>query len=147
MGKLARRYGAIPDAPEVPALACRRSSFEVARENAVEGCVRETFGALIAWQQATLARDPAVRQAMCMIAADETRHAELSWAIAGWLEPQLPAREQAALHAERASALAQLSAEIAADSLASDARAEIGWPSAAQQQALLQHMAGELGLG
>ena len=34
----------------------------LAIENATEGCVRETFGALIAWWQAAAATDPAVRR-------------------------------------------------------------------------------------
>jgi bacterioferritin (cytochrome b1) len=143
---LAARYHAEPQRPQVQRPACARGAGEIARDNAVEGCVRETFGALLAWQQAASAQDPVVAQVMREIAADETRHAELSWAIAAWLEPQLPARERAAVDAARSGALAQLSAEIAADPLPSDARAQIGWPSTARQQALLQRMASELGL-
>jgi len=57
---------------------------DVALENAVEGCVRETYGALIATRQAEAASDPVVRRAMRKIAADETAHAALSWDVASF---------------------------------------------------------------
>ena len=47
----------------------------IAIENAVEGCVRESFGALLATWQAKTAGDARVRAAMKRIARDETRHA------------------------------------------------------------------------
>ena len=53
-------------------------------ENAREGCVRETFGALIAMHQAERAGDPIIRRAMRRIAEEETRHAELAWEVASW---------------------------------------------------------------
>jgi rubrerythrin len=146
MQRLAARYDGQPSKPQVQRPARSRGAYEIARDNAVEGCVRETFGALLAWQQAATARDPEVAKTMREIAADETRHAELSWEIAQWLEPQLAAHERAAVDAARGQALAQLSKEIAADSLPDEARAQIGWPSAAQQHALLQRMATELTL-
>jgi len=64
-----------------------RSLEEMAIENAVEGCVRETFSAAVAMIQAERATDMKVRHAMKRIARDETRHAELSWAVAQWLAP------------------------------------------------------------
>jgi hypothetical protein len=63
-------------APAPPA----RSLEELAVENAVEGCVRETYGALTAIWQARTAKDPSVAAAVRRIARDETRHAALSWA-------------------------------------------------------------------
>lgn len=146
MRRLAARYGGRPIGPRVQDPARARGAYEIARDNAVEGCVRETYGALLAWQQAATARDPEVAETMREIAADETRHAELSWQIAEWLEPRLAGHERAALDKARSQALAQLAREIAADPLPDRARAEIGWPSAAQQQALLQRMATELAL-
>ncbi len=61
----------------------------IAVENAVEGCVRETFGAAIAMIQAATARDDDVRAAMVGVGPDETRHAELAWAVARWLDTRL----------------------------------------------------------
>jgi hypothetical protein len=146
MTRLAARYGSSVEAPRIRRPSRMRSAVEIARENAIEGCVRESFGALLAWQQAALARDPVVAEVMLEIAQDETRHAELAWRVASWLEPQLPARERAAVSGARSQALRQLDAEIAADPLPSDARAAIGWPSAANQHALLNRMASELAL-
>ncbi|MCU0686523.1 MAG: ferritin-like domain-containing protein [Polyangiaceae bacterium] len=58
--------------------AAPRSLYTFALENAVEGCVRETWGALLAQHQAARAADGAVRFVSELIADDETRHAELS---------------------------------------------------------------------
>jgi hypothetical protein len=64
----------------------------MATENAVEGCVRETFGALVAHHQAAHASDPVIASAMRTIAEDETRHAALAWAIARWADARLDER-------------------------------------------------------
>ncbi|HEX7671897.1 MAG TPA: hypothetical protein VF395_20020, partial [Polyangiaceae bacterium] len=69
--------------PGVPSLE------DLAVENAVEGCVRETYGALLASFQAVRASDSEVATTMDVIARDETRHAALSWAIMHWAVPQL----------------------------------------------------------
>ena len=91
-GALARRFGARPRAPEVERGA-PRSIEAMAIENAVEGCVRETYGALLATWQAQAARDSVVRAAMMRIARDETKHAALSWSVGRWLAARLD-REQ-----------------------------------------------------
>lgn len=85
MTRWARRHGASP------ALVPERSRpvrplAAVVRENLVEGCVRETYGALVASWQARHAADPAMRQAFARIAADETEHAALAWAVARWAD-------------------------------------------------------------
>jgi hypothetical protein len=143
---LAQRYGGAVREPQLSAPAAQRSALAIALENAVEGCVRETFGAAIAWHQAALALDPQVAHVMRGIAADETRHAELSWSIADWLEPQLSEADRSAIAAARSRALRELEHEIDAEALPEAARAQIGVPSATVQRALLQRMAAELGL-
>jgi hypothetical protein len=80
-----------------PARVERRTLEAFALENAVEGCVRETYGALVALRQAEHAGDPRVRRAMVRIAADEVRHAALSWRISRWLESRLDAPTRVAL--------------------------------------------------
>ncbi|MCA9645810.1 MAG: hypothetical protein KC492_34200, partial [Myxococcales bacterium] len=62
-----------------------RGAFEVALENAVEGCVRESYGALVGLWQAERAEQPEVREALRDVAQDELRHAALSWRVAAWL--------------------------------------------------------------
>jgi hypothetical protein len=49
-----------------------------------EGCVGETLSVLLADEALRVATDPAVRQALRVIARDEARHAELAWRIVQW---------------------------------------------------------------
>src|SRR5207244_3222953 len=56
----------------------------VAAENVAEGCLRETFGAVVAAFQAQVAEDPHVRRVMRRIARDEARHAQLAIDVATW---------------------------------------------------------------
>jgi hypothetical protein len=108
--RLARRHGAEPMAPLL-ATRARRSLEEIAIENAVEGCVRETFGALEATWQAKAARDPAVRAAMERIAQDETRHASLAWAVDAWAQSRLAPAARARVARARRGAVAKLARE------------------------------------
>lgn len=104
-----RRPRPVP-APRAP------SVFDLARDNAVEGCVRETFGALQALAIARTARDPKVRATFERIGRDETRHAALSFRIFRFLDRRLSPRERAAVEAarhEEASRLARESPALA----------------------------------
>ena len=83
MARLARRHGERYVRPRVADVA-PRSLETIAHENAVEGCARETFGALLATWQATRVADVELARTLAMIAEDETRHAALSWEIARW---------------------------------------------------------------
>ena len=94
MARLARRHGGRYVRPQVDGVP-KRTLEAIAEENAVEGCARETFGALLATYQSGHARDEEVSRVMAAIAADETRHAALSWAIARWSLGKLDARVQA----------------------------------------------------
>jgi hypothetical protein len=106
-GSLARRYGVEPRMPRVRR-GGRLTLDAFALENAVEGCVRETYGALVALHQAQHAEDDRVREAMRRIAADEIRHAALSWQIARWLEDRLDTPTQLALARARRRAVRDL---------------------------------------
>lgn len=109
--RLARRHGASPSLPAVEKQPIRGLEA-IAIENAVEGCVRETFGALTAMWQAKKARDRVIARAMTRIARDESRHAALSWEIAAWALPRLDeASREKVMHARRA-AIAQLRQEL-----------------------------------
>ncbi|HNN96393.1 MAG TPA: ferritin-like domain-containing protein, partial [Pseudomonadota bacterium] len=89
-----------------------RSLFYVARENAVEGCVRETYGALVGLWQAGHAADPEIAQHLQRIAQDEIRHATLSWDVAHWIAPRLSVRQMRALSRAQALTLAALEREL-----------------------------------
>ena len=103
MTAMAGRHGAAVVAVELEP-ARPRELLALALENAVEGCVQETWAALLAAHQAESADDPEVRVLMAEIAADETRHAELAWAIDAWLRTRLSADEQRQVDAARAAA-------------------------------------------
>lgn len=110
MTALARRRGHDVDVT-VESPSTVRTFFEIVLENAVEGCVRETFGALLAIIQSDEAPDPELRRAMKVIARDEVAHAELSWRIAAALEPRLSSTERALVHDARLRAFAELELE------------------------------------
>jgi hypothetical protein len=113
MAGLSTRHGGPPmPPPRVRSLGGPRDLEAMARENAVQGCLRETYGALLAWWQASHAADAEVRRAMGRIAADETRHAALAWAVARWAETRLDDearwRIARAVRSARRTLLAQL---------------------------------------
>jgi len=109
---LARRHGGTYVPPRI-ARPGERSLEAVAIENAVEGCVRETYGALAATFHAQNALDPAVRKAMRSIARDETRHAALSWRVFRWANRRLSPESQHRVFTERDRAAASLINELA----------------------------------
>jgi rubrerythrin len=136
--ELARSRGAEPALKFV--VQPRSSDIEsTARHNAVEGCVRETYGALLAHWQATRAEDPELRAAFARIARDETRHAALAWAIARWADTRLPAKGQRRVaHAHR-RAVRTLERELGREPHRDLVR-QAGLPRAAQARSLLGAM-------
>ncbi len=142
-GALAHRYGVEPIQPSFGPTPMERSLEVVATENAVEGCVRETYGALVALWQARHAQDPVVAAAMAPIAADETRHAELAWEIASWAESQLSRAARGRIDAARSQALDELAHGIA-HPVAIPLVALAGLPNSEVAAALLSSLAADL---
>ncbi|TSC34300.1 ferritin-like domain-containing protein [Corallococcus sp. Z5C101001] len=136
--RLALRYGTTPPPPSVAPLPLR-PLHEVLLDNTVEGCVRETYGALLAHHQALHARDPEVREAMVRIAEDETRHAALSWDIDAWAESRLSPGERSALQEARRQAVAVLRSEVAVP-FDAELRVDAGLPSPEVAAALLDSL-------
>jgi hypothetical protein len=66
----------------------------------------------VATRQRATAADAGVRAHLDGIVADETRHAELAWAIDRWLRPRLTPAQRAHLHAVRLEALARLAVDL-----------------------------------
>lgn len=133
--RIARRFGATAARARVVRRPVRRLE-DVALENAIEGCVRETFGAMVATWQARNAGDSEIRREMASIATDETRHAALAWAVARWTEARLDADGLARIaEAKRASvaALRREQSERPARELIDSA----GLPTAAQARAMV----------
>lgn len=74
----------------------------------VEGCIGETLSALLAEARLARAEDDEIRAALCRIAHQEARHAELAWRFVGWAITSggEPVREAAARAFIRALACA-----------------------------------------
>ena len=125
-GSLARRHGSTPVAPTVLCTPVRDLET-IAIENAVEGCVRETFGALVATWQARSAADTLVRATMKRIARDETRHSALALQVNGWLKGRLNPAARARVDEARRQALGDLVATC--DSGPPALRSSLGLPS------------------
>jgi hypothetical protein len=100
----------------------------VARDNAAEGCGRETYAALIAARQARAAADPAIRAAMAGIARDETRHAALSWAVDAWASERLAPAARRRVRAARHEAMERLLLGSPETTMTAPLRAQAGLP-------------------
>jgi len=139
---LARRFGARPAARRVR-VSNVRPLEAMARENAVEGCVTETWGALIGLHQANAARSRVVRRVYAGLAGDELRHAALSWDLHAWLGSRL---SPAARKSVRSSAEARvLELESGLDSgVTPDLRRELGLPGPARRRKLFASLRREL---
>jgi hypothetical protein len=109
---LARRFGARRvERPQVDSTS-PRDLEGLLLDNAIEGCVRETYGAAVGVWQAENAVDPVVAKCMRQIAEDELRHAELAWAIAAWFEPKLSASSRRRIREARRAAITELRGEL-----------------------------------
>lgn len=141
--RFAALHGVRP-APVVVVPPADRDLFEIALENATEGCVRETFAGLEAtWQSAHAASD-VVRRAMRNIAADECAHAELSWDIHRWAMSRLDAAQRAQVERHHLAEVDALRADLAARR--GDGPAAVGLPDAAEALTLLEAMTAELAI-
>ncbi len=111
MAALAAQYGVVATLPKRP--ASRREMIELARENAIEGCVRETFGALVAAHQARFATRADLRLAFAGLADDEASHASLSWDLHAYFCTVLGPSVAAELDAAREAAFDAFAADAA----------------------------------
>jgi hypothetical protein len=148
MGSLARREGAtVPRSARTSRArrpnGARRPLVDVAMENAIEGCARETFAALIAHVQARTAEDSGVARAMATIAREETRHAALSHDIHEWALSRLSPRDRAKVRAAYLQALESLVTTCFL-SPPEATRRRTGLPTTTEAATLARHLAGSL---
>lgn len=105
---------------EVPEFAAPRAAPRPLRamavENMSEGCVRETWSALVTWWQAKHCADPRAAKMFHEIAIDETRHAQLAWDVAAWVAPSLDEVSSARLRRAR---------DVTVDEVGEEALAEV----------------------
>ena len=137
VARLASRSGGRP-APLRIAKQKPRTLAELALDNVVEGCVRDTYGALVAAWQAEHARSRSVAAAMDTIARDALRHAALGWALSGWFLPQLKRREQTAVERALHDAVGKLERAITEPDPALVRSA--GLPTRREQRALIAEL-------
>lgn len=107
VASLARQFGTQPPAARV-APSQSRPLAELAVENLREGCIRESFGALLATWQAQHAADGRLRRLMQTIAREETEHADLAWQLDAWLRRKVGPEVRARLDEIEAEETARL---------------------------------------
>jgi len=84
----------------------------LAIQNATEGCVHETFAALVGLERARRITDPRLKPIFLRIAQDELRHAQLAWDLHHWFSQRFDVEEV------QAEALAALPARARSQALA-----------------------------
>lgn len=89
-----------------------RSLEAIALDNAVEGCARETFGAMVGLYQSVHATDPSVRAVLASVAEDEIGHGSWSWALHQELSSRLSVSARRKIRDARDSALQTLTAGV-----------------------------------
>ncbi len=118
------------------------SPLEVAIHNAVEGCVHESFAALMAAVRAQRAADPRLRGVFAKITADEIRHGQLAWDLHAWLRGLLTEGETRAVDAAQRRALDALPGRARAQSSAP--LAELGGLDGRHAERVADHYARRL---
>jgi len=140
--RLMRRAAAVrgckvPRTRARPAPAAARTLFEIARENAVEGCGREALGAALLHLQSRRCPDPALTSVLARIAADETGHAELSWQLHAWLLSRLDPRERAEVLAAHEAFLDRCEESAPPELADAEVAASLGMPTRRQWRVLV----------
>lgn len=80
----------------------------IALHNAVEGCVHEAFGALVAGLVNRVGSSVVLRRIYARIADDETRHGQLAWDLHAYFMGWLPSHERELVEAAQREALTRL---------------------------------------
>ena len=133
MTRLAASRGARPR-PTPVARGPVRSLEAVALENAVVGCVVETYAAVVAEWQAEHATDRAIGTTMETVARDEARHATLAWRVHEWLLEQLPREASDRVQNAMIKALQELTENVPQNAFAD--RTAAGLPTRREGRAL-----------
>lgn len=114
MSDLAERRGATVPPICTPTMTLR-DLRAVAVENMTEGCVRETWSALVACWQAHRCADRHAAEVFREIAEDETRHAQLAWDVAAWAALRLDELSRARVRRACDAAVDEVSREACAE--------------------------------
>jgi hypothetical protein len=118
------------DGHEVPLPIAEPGSHDllaIALHNAVEGCVRESFGALLGAHQARTCENAELRELFARIADDELRHGQLAWDLHAYFQSQLDEAGRAQVEAAQLAALDELAGATARN--AERTPVGLGWPT------------------
>ncbi len=138
----ARRHGAEP-VSSCLSLGQVRELHQLARDNAVQGCVFLTFRAVRLRHQAEAARNPEVLRIVSELAADQSRHAGFYWEMHRWALGQISPQRGRDIRALQLVAIRQLRDMAAHESLGPHQQ-ELGLPDAEAGLALLDALNREL---
>lgn len=139
MRAFARRAGARVERPRVLRSTAPRPLLDIALENAREGNINETYGAIVALWQSQHAGSTQLRAAYARIARDEARHAALAFRVANWIEPRLTEQERRLVHEARKAAIASLHSALAREP-DPELSQQVGVPSAVVATTLFTEM-------
>lgn len=106
------RLAGIQEIPTCEKQRKKKSIFEMALHNAVEGCIYESWAALMAHHHKKHCSDPRLRSVYKVLAQDETKHAQLSWDLHDWFLSQLSKQECAHVLDAQKRALFELSKRV-----------------------------------
>lgn len=143
VGALASARGGTAD-PIVARAPHARDLRALALENAVEGCVLETYAAARAGHQAQHAVDADVRRVCATLAQDEARHADLAADIHTWALSRLSADDAEAVERARCDAWRRLAEHPEREP--ADVRRVLGLPDEATARTLARLLATGLGV-
>jgi len=122
---LASAYAGQPVGPGRLAVAgaCPADTLEAVASALIdEACVGETLAAAEARTACRFVREPAVREVLTTIAADEQRHAELGWRTLRWLLEQMDAEGRARMIARLRESIEAAERELPAAMVDHDRR-------------------------
>ena len=103
---IAEELGAIVPAAEQTELP--DDLFTIALHNAVEGCVHESWAAVLAQHRADSSDNPRLAETFSTIARDEARHGQLAWDLHAFFMTRLSEQEQVTVQRAQQDALAAL---------------------------------------
>ena len=139
LSNIARAYGVEP--PPVMSPDNEYDLFSIAMHNAVEGCVVESWAALVAQWQSQHMPSSQVRLIYQRIATDEIRHGQLSWDLHDWLMTRLSVKEQNIIHQAQSKAIEALIANVEIQTKHPSA---LGLPSSLMASQLVQSFGKQL---
>jgi len=140
--ELALRFGTEPIFPLFASLPPRGIVLS-AIDNAVEGCIRQTYGALVVTYQAKGAKDLPTRDGMRSVASEKRRHAALAWRASVWFEKRLPSNDVERIRRAQHEELEALGREVD-PGLTPFERGLLGLPDRDRALSILERLTREL---